>query len=52
MTTETRLTLDWASFGIVVGSLVNALPSIAAGLSVVWLLWQMYDKYQKQRIGN
>jgi len=35
---------DAASYGAIVMTLIGWLPNIAALLSILWLLWQMYDR--------
>jgi hypothetical protein len=39
-----KLALDGASAVLVVSSIIELLPSLAALLSVCWLIWQMYDR--------
>jgi hypothetical protein len=41
-----KVVADVAAAGITISTFVNALPSIAAGLSIAWLLWQMWDRYK------
>jgi hypothetical protein len=41
-----KVVADVAAAGITVTAFINALPSIAAVLSIVWLLWQMYDRWK------
>lgn len=37
---------DAASYGAIVATLIGWLPNIAAALSILWLLWQMYDRFK------
>lgn len=46
---HTKHVIDWTSIGIVLGSLVQILPSIAAGLSIVWTLIRIYETKTVQR---
>lgn len=46
---HTKHVIDWTSIGIVLGSLVQVLPSIAAALSIVWTLIRIYETKTVQR---
>ncbi|MDR7062000.1 MULTISPECIES: hypothetical protein [unclassified Sphingopyxis] len=46
----TRHWLDAASFGVVFATLVNWLPSMAAGASLLWSLVRLYETATVQRI--
>jgi hypothetical protein len=35
--------MDWTSIGIMLGSLIQILPSIAAALSIVWTVIRIYE---------
>lgn len=35
--------IDWTSIGIALGALIQILPSLAAGLSVVWSAIRIYE---------
>lgn len=39
----TKYLLDVLSVATVIGTLVDALPSIAAGLSIVWTMIRIYE---------
>ena len=39
-----KITGDIVSAGVVVSAFINALPSFAAVLSIIWLVWQMVDR--------
>jgi hypothetical protein len=41
-----RAAVDAAAGFTTLMAIVNALPSIAAGLSIAWLMWQMWDRYK------
>ncbi len=41
-----KVVADVASWGIVIGAIAEALPSVAAALSILWLAWQMYDRWK------
>lgn len=41
-----KVIADVTSASVALVALVNALPSIAAGLSIIWLGWQMYDRWK------
>ena len=40
---HTKHVIDWTSVGIMLGSLVQILPSIAAALSIIWTLIRIYE---------
>jgi hypothetical protein len=46
---HTKHVIDWTSIGIVLGSLIQVLPSIAAALSIVWTLIRIYETKTVQR---
>jgi hypothetical protein len=46
---HTKHIIDWTSIGIVLGSLIQILPSIAAGLSIVWTVIRIYETKTVQR---
>jgi hypothetical protein len=46
---HTKHVIDWTSIGIVLGSLIQILPSIAAGLSIVWTVIRIYETKTVQR---
>jgi hypothetical protein len=46
---HTKHVIDWTSIGIVLGSLVQILPSIAAALSIVWTVIRIYETKTVQR---
>jgi hypothetical protein len=46
---HTKHVIDWTSIGIVFGSLLQVLPSIAAALSIVWTLIRIYETKTVQR---
>jgi hypothetical protein len=46
---HTKHVIDWTSIGIVLGSLIQILPSIAAALSIVWTLIRIYETKTVQR---
>jgi hypothetical protein len=46
---HTKHVIDWTSLGIVLGSLIQVLPSIAAALSIVWTLIRIYETKTVQR---
>lgn len=46
---HTKHVIDWTSIGIVLGSLIQILPSIAAALSIVWTLIRIYETKTFQR---
>jgi hypothetical protein len=46
---HTKHVIDWTSIGIVLASLIQILPSIAAGLSIVWTLIRIYETKTVQR---
>ena len=46
---HTKHVIDWTSLGIVLGSLIQILPSIAAALSIVWTLIRIYETKTVQR---
>jgi hypothetical protein len=35
---------DFVSVGLILGTLVDALPKIAAGVSICWYLFLIYNK--------
>jgi hypothetical protein len=35
--------IDWTSIGIALGTLVQVLPSLAAGLSILWSAIRIYE---------
>lgn len=41
-----KVIADVTSASVALVALVNALPSIAAGLSIIWLGWQMWDRWK------
>ena len=45
----TKHIIDAASVATVLGTLVNVLPSIAAGLSIVWSIIRIYETKTVQR---
>jgi hypothetical protein len=46
---HTKHVIDWTSIGIVLGSLIQILPSIAAALSIVWTVIRIYETKTVQR---
>lgn len=40
---HTKHVMDWTSIGIMLGSLIQILPSIAAALSIVWTVIRIYE---------
>jgi hypothetical protein len=46
---QVKFSLDMLSFTIIIGTIIDALPSIAAAMSIVWLSMQMYDWIQVKR---
>lgn len=40
---HTKHVIDWTSIGIALGTLIQILPSIAAGLSIVWSIIRIYE---------
>ncbi len=40
---HTKHVIDWTSIGIMLGSLIQILPSIAAALSIVWTCIRIYE---------
>lgn len=42
--------LDGASIGITAGALMELLPAISAGLSILWLMIRIYETHTVQRI--
>lgn len=42
--------LDALSIGVVVGAIVQFLPAIAAGLSIVWTAIRIYETRTVQRL--
>jgi hypothetical protein len=44
MDANVRHIIDWAAVGATVGTLAGWLPPMAAGLSIVWLSIQIYDR--------
>jgi hypothetical protein len=46
---NSRFALDLTAFGIVVGTIIETLPSIAAAMSILWLAIQIYDWVQAKR---
>lgn len=49
MNDHVKLSFDVLSLAIVAGALIEALPKIAALMSIIWLGMQMYDWIQKKR---
>jgi hypothetical protein len=43
-------TIDVASFATLLGAIVNFLPSIAAGLTVLWTAIRIYETETVQRL--
>lgn len=41
-----RAAVDVAAGATTLMAIVDALPSVAAALSIAWLLWQMWDRYK------
>jgi uncharacterized membrane protein len=46
---HTKHVIDWTSIGIVLGSLMQILPSLAAALSIVWTLIRIYETKTVQK---
>jgi hypothetical protein len=46
---HTKHVIDWTSIGIMLGSLVQILPSIAAALTIVWTAIRIYETKTVQR---
>lgn len=42
--------MDVAAAGVVVGTLADILPAIAAGLTIVWTLIRIYESKTVQRL--
>lgn len=49
MNSNVKHGFDAASFLIAAGALVDAMPKVAAGMSIIWLGMQMFDWIQKKR---
>lgn len=45
-----RVTFDALSFSVILGTLLNHLPTIAAGLSVIWSIIRIYETKSVQRL--
>ena len=41
--------IDIASFGVILGTLFNHLPQIAAGLSIIWTLMRLGNEFATWR---
>jgi hypothetical protein len=41
--------IDLASFGVVVGTIAGALPSIAALMTIIWTAFRIYETDTVQR---
>lgn len=48
LATALKHILDVISISVVVGTIVHALPPLAAGLSIVWLSLQMYTWWRRK----
>jgi hypothetical protein len=46
---HTKHVMDWTSIGIMLASLIQILPSIAAALSIVWSAIRIYETKTVQR---
>lgn len=46
----TKVTVDGLSIAVVLGSLFQALPAIAAGASLIWTLIRIYETKTVQRV--
>jgi hypothetical protein len=48
---ETMKTVfDWSAAGMLVASIVELLPAIAAGMAVVWWGYRIYESHLQVRI--
>ncbi len=45
-------TLDAASFGVVVGTLTNLLPPIAASVTILWIGINIYERVTGNKISE
>ena len=45
----TKVTVDGLSIVVILGSLFQALPAIAAGLSIIWTVIRIYETKTVQR---
>jgi hypothetical protein len=46
---DIKTCIDWAAVGTIAATFVGWLPSIAAGLAIIWSLMRMYDWVQEKR---
>lgn len=49
MNNTIKYTLDATAVANVVATIVGLLPAIAAGLSIIWLGIQIYDRFKKKK---
>lgn len=52
MTDTHKHILDWLSYGVTAGAIFKLIPAIAGLMSIIWIGWQMYDKFKEKRNGN